>query len=193
MGLLKMGEDFMVDLNEVWISTVPEFRELLMRDRGNKKDGPGRYKRKAHRDFLFIWLMYDFDSDLLELNEDEKELEACRRTDREPWQVQEDQILQDAIKAYIRIQDNKSSAYRTWHKLKSANDKGLQFIESIDLDATLESGAAKHKYKEISDAIKAQPGVEKALDEIKSLAKKQLSGDAGVRGDAIKGFDEDPD
>lgn len=193
MGLLKMGDDYMVTINEVWISTVPEFLAILQRDRGNAKDGPSRFKRKAHRDFTYIYLMHDFDSDLSEMDYDEKEAEACRRTDRQPWQVQEDQLLQDAIRAFIKIQDNKSQAYRTYQKLQSANDRALAFIENLDLSETTDNGGVKYKPSEITTFIKSQPQVMKAMDEIKELARKQLSGEVGLRGQATKGFDEDPD
>lgn len=193
MALLKMGDDYMVVLDEVWISTVPELRALLERDHGNKKDGPGRYKRKAHRDITFIYLMYDFDSDILEWDEDKKLEEACRRTDRQPWQVEEDQVLQDAIKAYVGIMEKKSSAYKNYMKLKITNDRTINHIENVDLAETNQSGAPKYKPMDIANYIKAQPAIEKALDEIKTLAFKQLSGDAGVRGGAVLGLEEDPD
>lgn len=193
MSLLVMGEEYMVDINVPWVSTVPEFRALLLRDHGNKKDGPGRYKRKALRDFTFIYLMYDFDSDIREWGEEEKLAEACRRTDRQTWQVEQDEELQDAIRAYINIMEKKSSAYMTYQKLKRANENGLFFVENIDLAETTDNGYPKYKYKEISDAIKAQPAVEEALDKIRTLAHKQLSGGTGIRGENIKGYDEDPD
>lgn len=193
MGLLKMGDDFMVDLNEVWISTVPELRALLERDRGNRKDGPSRYKRKAHRDITYIYLMYDFDSDILEWDEDKKKLEACRRTDRQPWQVEEDQMLLDACKVYIDILENKSSAYKNYLKLKAINEKTIKFTDEVDLSDTTIGGALKFKVSDIATFIKNQPAIEKAIDEIKTLAFKQLSGEAGVRGNAVVGLEEDPD
>ena len=192
MGLLKMGEDHMVDIDELWISTVPELRELLLRDNGNRKDGPGRYKRKAQRDITYIWLMYDFSSDIRELPEEDRLKEACRRTDRQPWQVEQDQVLMDAIRAYVEILETQSSAYITWRRLKTANEKTLSFLENVDLHAVTEKGAVMWRAKEISDSIRAQPAVEKALDEIRNLAERQLSGKVGVRGDAELGIEEDP-
>lgn len=193
MSLFRINpEDSLVELNVEWISMIPEFRALLQRSKG-PLNGRDRFNTRAVKEFTYIYLRYDFNSPYFKDTEEVKEYRAVSDSGVSEEILLSDEFIKDACRKYVEIQNSVSPAIRSYERLKEANQYKLNFLETIDLHATTEGGAKRHSMKEIDDTIKAQPSVLKALGEIYDLAKEELKGEVGLRGEATKGYDEDPD
>lgn len=191
--LFVIGENNMVDLNKVWISTIPEFRALLARDKGGPGDGSGKYKKQARREFTYIYHMYDFRSPYENFKPKEREEEALRCSELTRGKVQSDGALWDAIKVYEQLMANCALSLQTYRKLKATVTNLENYLENVDLNDRTDNGAKVHSIKEVQDAVRNQAATIESLTKLENAIKQEMKGESGMRGDATKGYDEDPD
>lgn len=191
--LFEIGENNMVQLNKEWISLIPEFRKLLARDKGGPGDGSGKYKKQATREFTYIFMMYDFRSPYENFKHEEREAEALRCSELTKGRVESDGDLWAAIRVYQKLLDNSSKILQSYRKMKGTVDHVSDYLETVDLNERTDTGSKVHSIKEVQDAIKNQPTTIKALAEMEEAVKQELEDGSGLRGDATKGYDEDPD
>lgn len=177
MELFKMGDNYLVDLNKEWISTIKEFRELLKRD----KD---RAKKQAQREFTFIYHYLDFRSQFREYPEDARLKESLRNADLpEDLKIEKDQDLLAAVNRYKELRET-----RTLKVIKGAykaTDSLAEYFNTVEIK---EPDVAKNLMSSLG-------GIGKLLSSLKELeeqVKRELSEDAGIRGDKQKGITEDP-
>jgi len=191
--LFEMGDNYMVSLNKEWISTIPEFRRLLARDKGGPGDGSGKYKKQATREFTYIFHMYDFRSPFENYAEKEREDEALAISGLTKAKVNSDKDLWAAIEKYQERLANSSKTLQGLRSMKYAIDKMYDYLETIDFTERDEKGALVNNPKTIQAIIKDMPSVSKSLNELEELVKQEMEGEVGLRGDAEKGYDEDPE
>lgn len=191
--LFEMGDNYMVELNKKWISTVPELRRLLARDKGGAGDGSGKYKKQAQREFTYIFHMYDFRSPLENYKPKDREVEALKMSELTKGKVQSDGDLWEAIKRYQELLNNCSKSLQTYRILKDSTDDLVEYIKSMDLTERTETGGKVHSPKEKQDAINGMLKTMETLVKLEEMVRQELSGDSGLRGDAEKGYDEDPE
>lgn len=191
--LFELGENQMAVLNKEWISLIPEFRRLLARDKGGPGDGSGKYKKQATREFTYIFLRYDFRSPLENWDVEEREKESLRMADLERGKMESDGDLWEAIRMYEKLQAEASPTLRTLRRLRTSVDDLTTYIDEMDLRERTENGAKVHSPKEKQEAINGMPRTMKTLDEMETQVRAELTDEIGLRGEATKGFDEDPE
>lgn len=183
--LFTMGDNYMVTLNKEWISTIPEFRALLARDKGGPTDGSGRFKKQATREFTYIFHLYDFRSPFEKYKEEERIHDVEEMTGVTQKIVDNDPALQDAIVRYKKFVANCSKSIRGLRSLERVIDVMWDSFDSMD--------------PETIDVTKTQanitnmPKTLEAMKKLEDLVKQEIEGDTGMRGDAEKGHEEDPD
>lgn len=183
--LFTLGDNYMVTLNKTWISTIPEFRAILARDKGGPTDGSGRFKKQATREFTYIFHMYDFRSPFENYKAEERVSEVEEMTGITAGDVEKDEALQAAIARYKDLLDNCSPTLRGLRTLKSAVDKMWDYFEDVDY--------AVADIKKVQDSINNMPKTQETIKKLEDLVKMEMAGDTGMRGDAEKGVEEDPE
>jgi len=184
--LFALDKDGRVEINKVWVKVIPALNFLITRD----KD---QYKKKAFQDFTYIYLRYAYDSPIENYSKLEKDDAALSMSGLTPGQVASDKGLWSAIEAFTEWQDKRSVSLRTLRSFKASIDSTVDYVERIDLTDRTDSGAKVHSPKDIQVVIQDMPKTLKAMKELEALVKQELSGDSGLRGDAVKGEEEDPD
>lgn len=190
--LFELGDNNMATLNKEWISLIPEFRKLLARDKGGPADGSGKYKKQAMREFTYIYHMYDFRSVLENYTEEEREAQALEWSDLTKGKVASDGDLWDAIRMYQQLMKKVSPSLQSWRSMKLTAKNTDDYLNTVNLNDRTDAGAKIHSIKEIQDGIKGMPEVWKAVVKMERQVQDEISG-TGLRGDAEKGGDEDPD
>lgn len=193
--LFEIGENNMVSLNKVWISTIPQFRRLLARDKGGPGDGSGKYKKQATREFTYIYHLCDFHSPLEnygKIKRKQMALEFSGMADKES-DVDNDPDLQDAIELYKELIANSSSSLQTLRAMKSARQAMDEYLQDIDFNKKDAQDRLVHSVKAVQDNIIGMPKAQAALDEMEDKVKREMLDTFEMRGGAEKGVAEDPD
>ena len=191
--LFDIGENNMATLNKVWLTMIPEFRRLLARDKGGPGDGSGKYKKQAQREFTFIYLMYDFRSPYENWATHLREEQSLKDAGIERGRMMSDGDLWAAISKYKKLLDEASISLKSYRKHKNSAEDLDNYIEHMDLTERTQGGAKVYSVKEKQEAINGMPKVHETLRKWEQSVKEELSGETGLRGEAEKGEDEDPD
>lgn len=206
--LFKLNEDYLVDLNREWISTIPEFNKIIRRDRGSEGDSDGRRKLQARKEFTYIYHTCDYRSQYENYTSSEKIYEAKRNAEL-PDDFVPDPDLQEAINKYLELRDTES--IRTVRTLKQSlvvtrkilstlvNRLQELIVEIPHADTDNEDGnviAISNEiieiHTKISKILTELPKMTRAIADLESVIKKELSDDETLRADSMKGVEEDP-
>lgn len=193
--LFELGENNMVSLNKLWISTIPQFRRLLARDKGGPGDGSGKYKKQATREFTYMFHLLDFHSPLENYSKVKRKqmaMEFAGMPDKET-ELDNDPDLQDAIEMYKELIENSSSSLQTLRAMKYARHAMDEYLETVNFTAKDEQGRLVHSVKIVQDNIIGMPKAQAALDEMEEKVKREMLDTFEMRGGADKGVAEDPD
>ncbi len=193
--LFELGDNNMVSLNKTWISTIPQFRRLLARDKGGPGDGSGKYKKQATREFTYMFHLLDFHSPLENYPKSKRKLMALEfagMADKET-DVDNDPDLQDAIELYKELLANSSTSLQTLRAMKHARSAMDEYLENIDFNARDSQDKLVHSVKQVQDNIIGMPKAQAALDEMEEKVKQEMLDTFEMRGGAEKGVAEDPD
>jgi len=165
-------------MDKEWISTIKEFKKLIIRD----KD---RNKKQAQKEFTFIYHYLDFRSQFSNYPDADRLKEALRNADLDQaLAINKDKDLVEAIIRYKELRETRS--LRIIRSSYSAIDKLSVYFDKVEVK---EADEAK-------SLITSLGGIGKLLGSIKELeeqVKRELSEEAGIRGDKTKGLTEDPD
>ena len=185
----------MVTLNKEWLSTVPQFRRLLARDKGGVGDGSGKYKKQATREFTYIFHLLDFHSPLENYPKDKRKQMALEFADLKGKErdVDNDDELQDAIEIYQELLDNSSTSLQTFRAMKNARNAMDNYLNTVDFTERGDKGILVHSVKQVQDNIIGMPKAQAALDEMEEKVKQEMMDTFEMRGGAEKGYSEDPD
>lgn len=185
--LFTLNNEYVVELNREWISTIEEFKVLLRRDRGSKGDADGRKKLQVQREFTFIYHYCDFKSQFREYPEHERWQEAMRNAGLD------DKDIDDAVKAAI----DRYKSFQETRSLKIINsafigiDKLREYFEDVDLTEKDLNDRLVNDSKKLSSNIKDVAGLLKGLTELEEMVKAELEEKTRIRGDAKRGNRED--
>lgn len=191
--LFELGENYMVTLNKEWISTIPEFRRLLARDKGGPGDGSGRFKKQATREFTYIFHLYDFHSPFENYPEADRIGQVEILTGICPKDVANDPDMMLAIERYKDLLANSSPTLRGLRSMKRAVDEMWNFFDTVNYNRTDDHGKPMYSVKTVQDSITNMPKTMESVKKLEELVKQEMDGDTGMRGDAEKGYEEDPD
>lgn len=193
--LFELGDNQMVTLNKHWISTIPQFRLLLARDKGGPGDGSGKYKKQATREFTYIFHLLDFHSPLENYPKSKRKqmaLEFAGLADKET-KIDNDEELQDAIALYEELLNNSSTSLQTLRSMKRAKLSMNDYLETVDFTEKGDKGQLVHSVAQVQANIIGMPKAQAALDEMEDKVRQEMLDTFEMRGGAEKGVEEDPD
>lgn len=193
--LFELGDNNMVTLNKEWISTIPQFRRLLARDKGGPGDGSGKYKKQATREFTYMFHYLDFHSPLENYPKAKRKQMALEFADLRGKEnsVDNDVELQDAIEMYKDLLENSSISLQTLRAMRHARQAMNDYLEGVDFTKTDKNGQLVHSVKSVNDNIIGMPKSQTAMDEMEEKVRQEMLDTFEMRGGAEKGVDEDPD
>lgn len=194
--LFELGENQMVTLNKEWISTIPQFRRLLARDKGGPGDGSGKYKKQATREFTYMFHLLDFHSPLENYPKEKRKKMALEFADLKGKEnsVDNDTELQDAIELYEDLLNNSSVSLQTLRAMRKARHSMNDYLENVDFtEKDKKTGQLVHSVKAVNDNIIGMPKSQAALDEMEDKVRQEMMDTFEMRGGAEKGYSEDPD
>lgn len=175
--LFILGEDKLVELNKPYISTIKEFKKLILRDKN-------RDKKRAIAEFTFIYHFCNFKSPFRTYADSEK-AKACLKNAgiEEDFEYTKDVDLMEAIKIYTSFIETKTlkfikGAFR-------ATDALTDYYNTVTIQ---DSKSAK----ELTGSLKDTGGIINNLRELEEQVKKELAESSALRGDSVKGHREDP-
>lgn len=192
MELFVMGSDSRVELDKEWISTVPQFEELVKLDKGSPGDYRGTYKLLAKKWLTYVYHMADVTSplDLFPAEERKrKALEYSQLNDEEYTRVVDQ--LTAAIDEYNVIQEYRSATLTIYRAAVLGNEKLATYIKNIDFNKADKQGKLLFTPQQY---VAMMGSIGKAAKELASLKKAvldELTNNKGIRGNSTKGINED--
>lgn len=185
MKLFEIDDtDNTVLLNKEWIMMIPEFNNLLKRDKGSDGDYRGDKKLQARREFTYIYFYADFGSPLRDWAAEEKHKEALKYAGI-------DKVDKEVMRArdhYEFLILSAARSLRTYNALMKTLDSLDSYLENIDFAAVDKKGEL------LNDPIKVASTIEKmdkAYTSVRNFEKRveeDLKGEnTGIRGTAELG------
>lgn len=219
MKLFELGEDFLVKLDQTWISTIKEFKVLLARDRGTKGDVQARKKLQAQKEFTFIFNYCDYRSKCINYSERDRLKAAIKNSELGPdFNLNKDPELLAAVECYNALQT--TPALKMIRSLKEGVHTGHRVVDHIinylntklDEIDNAEGIALEEKtrtvggktfiidpVKEIEEKLnvimrisKELPKTLESIEELEGKVTKELAELPNLKGGANKGIREDP-
>lgn len=174
-------------LNKEEILLVKEFADLWDTNR-NKMEGDtrGYEKKRAYREFTYIYLMYDWESPYKNFSEVERRATTIDDSSLTDKQLQDDKFLL-ACKKYAEMQDTQmvkllKSAYR-------AIDEVRLFYETVDLQERDLDGKPIFNAKQLLDSLGGLGKTIQSVEALEEVVKKQKEANTKVlRGDVEPGM-----
>lgn len=187
MRLFEIDPDTqLVSLNKPWIQLIPEFNELLKRDKGSKGDYRGDKKLKATKEFTFIYHMVDFGSPLRDWNEDEKFKESLRYAELEESDIDEKVLI--AKKHYHSLFLKAARSLRTYKSMLKAVDGMDLYFENLDFTQKDKKGELVNDPISVANTIAKMDNVYTAIKNFEKRVEDELKSEStGIRGTAELG------
>lgn len=180
-----------IGLDKVFISMVPEFRNILQKDRGGVKgDNDGRKKILAKRKFMFIYLTKDVNSILENYDEFARRTEAMSMSELTEKDIDSDVLA--AMDKYEQIQNNASKSLQLLRSIKKSIDGLKTYYENMDFNEKDKKGELVHAPNTYLMGLQRIPDVLESLTKMEYIVKKEMQDSGGVRGNTVKGLNEDP-
>lgn len=180
-------ENQKLTLNKEEILLVSEFAELWDTNR-NKGDGDvrGYEKKRAFKEFTFIYLMYDWDSPYKFFSEKERKQASIEDSTLNDKQLSDIKFIAACTK-YQAMQDTQMvkllrSAYR-------AVDEVRLHYELIDLQERDGDGKPIFNAKQLLDSLGGLGKTIESIEKLEEVVRKQReSGGKALRGDVEPGL-----
>ena len=178
-----------VKINKVWLYTIPEFKRLLTRDKGSPGDAKGEFKKKATKEFTFIYYYSSFMSLLRTYKEDEKMRESLAYSGLVPSDIDKD--VKMAIAKFEEMQLAMSRPYRSYKAVLKGLDALDQYYEDIDFTLKDKMGKLLNDPSAVTKNIKSLDEAYTALKNLEIRVEEDLTnGNTGIRGKNELGLNE---
>lgn len=169
---------------------IPEFAEILKRDRGSRGDTQARIKLRARKELAFVYFMCDFASPLYYWEPDDKRREALNYTDLTEKDI--DEKIVAAMNKYMRLMADSSRALRSLRTLEKGMDALDNYYENIDFNEKDGDGRLLHNPEKFANQITKMNKMYEEYDKFRKRIEEELKqGGSGIRGTAVKGQNED--
>jgi hypothetical protein len=189
MRLFEIDEsDSMVALNKPWIMLIPEFAELLRRDKGSPGDTQARKKLRATREFTFIYFFKDFTSIIRALDEVERKKEALAYAGLKPEDI-DDKVLA-ALHKYEQLMLSASRSLRTLRSIQKGMDALDKHFETVDFSKTNDDGDLVHSPDKFVKQVTDMNKMYDAYNSFETRVENELKNDTGIRGKGELGDQE---
>lgn len=177
-----------VDLNKEWIHLVPEFKTLLLRDKGSAGDYRGDKKLRARKELTYIFFMESFTSPILEWDPQKKEEEALRCAGLTRQDIDKEILAaQTFYHGYIR---KCSRSLRTLDSLWQGMEALDKYFAEVDFDKKDSLKRSVYTAKDYIDNIKNLPKMNSAIKEYEKQVDEELRQNNGIRGNKTLGLTE---
>ena len=188
MRLFEMNDNFELQLNKEWIMMIPEFAELVRRDRGSVGDSQGRRKLRAIRELSFVYLIQDFHSPYRELNDYDRRITALKECGLTEADIDEE--VEAALEKYRYLLLTNAPMLETLEVVRSSREKLNAYFRDLDLTLTNMRGEPIFSSSTFIKNIRDLPAMESAIEEYEQFVYKALKGTGGVRGGHKTGYNE---
>jgi hypothetical protein len=188
MKLFTFNDLNELELNKPWIHLIPEFKALLVRDKGSKGDYRGDLKLKAKKEFTYLYFSLDFSSPFKHLDEFERRTQSMQAAGLTETDM--DEALQSAYRRYDEMLLNSSRSLKTLRSLKKGLDALDEYYETINFNETDGKGALKHSPNSFINNVKQIGPAYDAVEKFEKRVEEELSGNSGIRGQATLGGKE---
>ncbi len=190
MELLTLNrQTFEVELNKAWLMMIPEFRNLIKKDKGSPGDTRGTDKRKATQEFSYIYLMIDWGSPFRNFDENERHAEAMRCVELDEKDVNNEDV-EAAMRMYQELMYKASRALKTVQMIKGSLEAVDNYFETIDFTKVDKQGKLLHDMSSFLPNIKKAREAYSALDDFEKMVQDQLTSNGGIQGDHKLGVRE---
>jgi len=187
--LFILNDEFMVELNKEWISTIANFKVILKLDKGSKGDADGRRKLHAQRVFTYIYHYCDFASQFIDYPNHKRHEKALSNAGLEDKHVTA--YVKDAIKMYKSLQD--TQILRLLTSAKKAIGHLESYYTEVDFNDRDAADRLVHTPKSVLDSLNGLAKVVTSIDTLEEQVKKKMKEKHRARGDASIGSFEDPE
>jgi len=178
-----------IKLNRPWLWMVPEFADLLRRDKGSPSDYDGRRKLKAKKEFTYIYFMVDFASPLRDWEPDEKHKEAMYYANLEEKDI--DDGVKIARKKYEELFLKAARSLRTYNALLKTLDAMDSYYENLDFTETDKKGELLHNPLTVANSVDKLDKMHTAVANFAKRVEEELTqGPSSIRGTAELGDNE---
>lgn len=143
-------------------------QKLYTRDRGRRgqaNDPDARKKLKARRDFKFIYLLCNPESEYSNYPEEEKLLKIMELLKYSMKELEEDTDLREAVREYNDI-FNSIPEVRAYRSAKASFDKKLEFLNNINFEDRDNAGRYMLTMDQHSKAMKSLSDESKILKQL---------------------------
>lgn len=179
MSPFKLNPDsFEVELDQEWLYLIPEFAALIKADRGSPGDYRGDKKRKAIRQFTYIYYMLSYSSPIARwTDEKEKKQEAMKASG-----MSEDDLENPlVVVAYAKFDEYQMKAAPELKTLRLMRDS-LPEIDEYFVQVK-KSGKKDYSPTLHVNNLKLPKQAYDAVDEFEERVFKKLRGsESGIRG-----------
>ena len=177
-----------VMINEPEVLLIKEFSVLWKADRNKSKEDPkGIKRRRAYREFTYIWLMCDWQSPYVDYAERERHQEALKDasiTDEE-WN---DPDFRAACRKYRELQES-SRSLKLIKAAQGVVDKITDYFDTLDIqERDPVTGKPIFKTKDVMAEMSNVSDVIEQLKTLEYMYKKEMEESSGVMGDVEVGF-----
>lgn len=190
MDLFELDENsYTVKLNRVWLWLIPEFADILKRDKGSAGDKGGARKMWARQRFAYIYFYVDFKSPIYSWEEGPKQEESLRYSGLTKEDLKPEYVSR-AVNMYKELQFKAARSLRTLEAVNKGLEQLNNYFENIDF--TMVDKQGKLLYSP-TDYVKNISTLNKAYDELNAFEKRvlaELTKSGGIRGTATKGDKE---
>lgn len=177
-----------VMINEPEVLLIREFSELWKAERNKSKEDPkGLKKKKAYREFTYIWLMCDWQSPYVDYAEQERHREALQdaKLTEDEWN---DPTFRAACRKYRELQESS----RSLKLIKSAQgvvDKIIDYFDNLDIqERDPLTGKPVFKTKDVMSEMANVSSVIEQLKTLEYMYKKEMEESGDLMGDVEVGF-----
>lgn len=180
MKLFTIDELFQVQLDKEWIMLIPEFNELLKRDKGSEGDYRGSKKLRARREFTYVYFMVDFHSPIRDYLEEKKHEEALRYATLTDKDI--DDLVKTAMSHYLDMQYDSAPSLRTLNAMKKGMKNLDKYFEEVDFEKLDSLKRNRYTPEDYINNITKLPKMRSAIKEFERMVEEELRENTGIRG-----------
>lgn len=177
-----------VEILDDRVLVIKEFRALLDPKRNKTKSDPsGENQELAQKEFIFMFLYFDWESPYFKFSEEDRRLAAIEDsglTDKEL----EDPLFIEACNKYNDLQE-KNQSIRLLKACMTTIDNVIYYLKNVDVnERSKPDGRPIFKTKDVIAEIKGAKDLITSINELEKEVKEGLSNETTLRGDVEPGF-----
>ncbi len=184
--LFTIDDNYELELNKPWIMMVPEFNEILKKDKGSPGDYRGEKKTMARKKLGYVYLMHDYQSPFRKMEHFERRDTAMKMTNLTEKDLN-DADIPPAEARYKKIQYDSAPALRTLDAITRGMSSMNNYFENVDFNQTDKMGRLLFSPMEFNKNISEVKKAYESIAEFNKMVEEQLTNAPEVRGEVELG------